>query len=480
MINDKVYNNTIIIIINGGVGRTHIHIHKDLVCCCCLFTDNMARVIANKKHPWATNLWVYDTEQNGRVACIVSSLSPEDMVLDDRNVSTAYKIAWPGQIVEDCDQVNVVSIRGQTSTAMFVPINKALQHDIVDDATAPLFFPWPSITHLNNVSKTVRRDGLISRIIYRPKIKLHGTNAGVQIFKNSKGECNVLSQTRTRFATVDNDNCGFAAWVHKYEAVWATLPGSVVVFGEWVGPGVQKNDAICHIDQKHFCVFGVLGANQGSRRTEFTFDVHDTSGNWLCVDPTEIQILLGPVLRIIPAIKVIDWAGPEVEWVVDNPKPLEDVLSASVQAIGDRDPWVASVFGVDGPGEGLVMYPITVFMSDRHLKIVDGDMFHQARLMFKCKTENHGVKKMDKLVQAKTQTAGSMADLADMFVTEARCQQMADQVGGINDGNKNFKEFLTALITDIGKESKDERPDDYNDKQARQAITQLARKWWFK
>lgn len=48
-------------------------------------------------------------------------------------------------------------------------------------------------------------------VTYRAKIKLHGTNAGIQI--TPEGE--VAAQKRSQIINSQNDNAGFATWVAK-------------------------------------------------------------------------------------------------------------------------------------------------------------------------------------------------------------------------------------------------------------------------
>lgn len=66
--------------------------------------------------------------------------------------------------------------------------------------------------------------------------KMDGTNACVII---QSGEI-VGVQSRKRMITVEDDNFGFAAWVEDHGAELLAL-GEGYHYGEWVGPGIQKN-----------------------------------------------------------------------------------------------------------------------------------------------------------------------------------------------------------------------------------------------
>lgn len=85
------------------------------------------------------------------------------------------------------------------------------------------FKPWPKVTRLNN-----------ARVVVTEKID--GTNACVII---DEGKV-VGAQSRKRLITPDQDNMGFADWVARNEECLEQL-GDGYHFGEWAGPGVQKN-----------------------------------------------------------------------------------------------------------------------------------------------------------------------------------------------------------------------------------------------
>ena len=82
------------------------------------------------------------------------------------------------------------------------------------------------------------------RVTYRAKVKLHGTNAGVQRTPEGLLEC----QSRERLITPGDDHCGFARWVDSHRNEWlAGLSPGTVVFGEWGGPGVMGGVALSRI-----------------------------------------------------------------------------------------------------------------------------------------------------------------------------------------------------------------------------------------
>lgn len=83
------------------------------------------------------------------------------------------------------------------------------------------FKPFPKIPRLS-------REIIITE-------KIDGTNAG--IFIDTDGT--MLAASRTRWITPDNDNFGFAAWVHQNKEELLKL-GHGMHWGEWWGRGIQR------------------------------------------------------------------------------------------------------------------------------------------------------------------------------------------------------------------------------------------------
>ena len=84
----------------------------------------------------------------------------------------------------------------------------------------PKFNHFPSIEGFHHIRKFVEKvpDALSpgEGICYMPKIKLHGTNAGIQVTPDGT----VLAQSRTRIIDVSEDNMGFAKWVDATKDFW--------------------------------------------------------------------------------------------------------------------------------------------------------------------------------------------------------------------------------------------------------------------
>ena len=76
-----------------------------------------------------------------------------------------------------------------------------------------MHLPWTSIELFHNVRRTFREitpEGPHTAS-YRAKVKLHGTNAAVQVTPEGVLEC----QSRERIITPEDDNYGFAAFAQE-------------------------------------------------------------------------------------------------------------------------------------------------------------------------------------------------------------------------------------------------------------------------
>lgn len=96
------------------------------------------------------------------------------------------------------------------------------------------FQPWPKIPRLN-------REIVVTE-------KLDGTNAAV--FINEDGTLGHI-QSRSRIITPEDDNYGFAKYVHANKSTFESL-GAGLHFGEWWGQGIQRG---YNMTEKRFSLF---------------------------------------------------------------------------------------------------------------------------------------------------------------------------------------------------------------------------------
>ena len=337
---------------------------------------------------------------------------------------------------------------------------------------------WPEIEGLHHIRKGMKvrqkndPDFTPPVVTYYGKVKLHGTNAGVQILSDGT----VLAQGRNRVLTLKDDNLGFAAWATENREYFAGLAGpqDMVVYGEWCGRGIQKGVAISGIDRKVLAVFAIqFGLGRQSRCR-------------LLIEPSHIRALLPDH----PDIFVLPWhraPGLVLDWS-DKPALERGAAEANLEVakVEARDPWVADVFGVEGTGEGLVYYPVAIKGDDSYVSqdlsgqvgwMVDRDRYSD--LVFKAKGEKHKVVKQKKPVQVDPEVAAGIADFVDMFLTEARLEQGVTEACGGEFDLKRTGDFLKWIGQDVKKESAVElEASGLEWKQVGKPIGTKAREWY--
>ncbi|HEV8658924.1 MAG TPA: RNA ligase family protein [Thermoanaerobaculia bacterium] len=318
--------------------------------------------------------------------------------------------------------------------------------------------PWPDIEGFHTVRKSVQKYpellGGADLIRYRAKVKLHGTNAAVQL-RDGK----VFAQSRTQIISPTSDNAGFAAWVESRKAEWnrvEALTGSVIVFGEWCGPGIMKGVAINKAPNKVFAIFAAA-------RLPF-----DAEGKWI-VDPVALEAIAEHVHDAYALPWHRDAFDIPLLAEADALQPILDDINREVEVIEGSDPWVRETFGIDGTGEGLVFYP-----SDEHITTFKN-------LMFKAKGEKHKTVAKSAPAQVDAAVAESIEAFATMMLTAARLEQGARAAAG---GDLVFEKrligpFMAWVAKDVEKESAAElEASSLTWKQVAKAVTDAARRWY--
>jgi len=302
---------------------------------------------------------------------------------------------------------------------------------------------WTDIESLHHLRKgfnamASRVEGYKHPVVkYRAKVKLHGTNAGVQILPDGE----VLAQGRNRVLAPGDGNFGFYDWVKSKEDYFRSLGNKqpigkhMVIYGEWCGKGVQRGAAISQVDQKLFAVFAIQ-------------QMCGEDEPLLTADPEVIEEYLDCGSHDEPF--VLPWYTPEIEIDYGDRDRLQfkaEIINAFVAAVEAKDPWVSKTFGVDGVGEGLVLYPNHTGWIPR---------CHVTNLIFKAKGEKHKVVKQKKPVQIDPEKAASAQEFVDMVLPDPRLEQGLQEVcGGIAD-MKNTGQFLKWIGQDVKKECQDE------------------------
>jgi hypothetical protein len=102
----------------------------------------------------------------------------------------------------------------------------------------PEFKKFPKIERFDKIAFTITQ-------------KLHGTNAQVYIF-GTEGGFDLLCGSRSRWITPEDDNHGFAKFVHDNKEDFIAKLGIGRHYGEWVGRGINSGEGL---NDKQFFLF---------------------------------------------------------------------------------------------------------------------------------------------------------------------------------------------------------------------------------
>lgn len=346
-----------------------------------------------------------------------------------------------------------------------------------------MFQHFPHIEGFHNVVKSVtiypKLLPNIDSLTYRAKVKLHGTNAAIQIRFNGNGglPSYLMAQSRSRIISSGDDNMGFGLWFEDAQLDWDWEGGleqlyslayqnnfvPVTIFGEWCGQGIMKGVAVSQIDTKIFCVFAIqIGES------------NDESGRpYIITDPEQIMQLV----PIHPQIKVIPYLGFTIRIDYSSPETLPtvvDFMNDEVAKIEKCDPFIKEQFNIEGIGEGLVFYPII-----DNSPFIKRDYFSD--LTFKAKGEKHKVTKQREAVQIDPEIMTSISEFVKKTVTVARMEQGVREVarGELEFNMKLIGPFLGWIGKDIKRETSDElEASELNWRMVQKQVVNEARTWY--
>lgn len=430
------------------------------------------KVIKAEKHPFADALRLYEMEAEGfETNQIVANLE-NIYEVDDKVV-----IVLSGSTLKDGTKISSTKVRGLHSYGMALGKSEA---DVGTDVTAEYckedlntsgasMHYWPQIEGLVGVRKGLGdlRSNLgesykLPSVTYKAKIKLHGTNAAVQIHPDGK----VFAQSRTSIITPENDNAGFAKWVDNNTAFFKKMVKDeiVTVFGEWCGESIQQGTAINNIGKKILAVFAIQCGNS------------DNTSRYYAEPKTIADLLIDHTSLPNLDLYVLPWYGEEIVLDFADTEQLRKAaenLNEMVAKVEACDPWVKSVFHVEGIGEGIVLYPLK---KDDTNVIMRSDYYD---LFFKAKGEQHKVVKQKAAVQIDPEVAASVNEFVDMFVTPARLEQAVTTACNGQYDAKLTGAFLKWITADVQKESGAELEASNLDwAKVNRPVMEAARKWY--
>lgn len=310
------------------------------------------------------------------------------------------------------------------------------------------FREFMSIRGLNNVVKEiVALNPFPNRptVFYRGKIKLHGTNGGIRVYGNG----DVVAQKRTSDLGPTEDNYGFRQFVETHRGYFSNLgflqglkPNEfMTIYGEWAGPGIQKNVGVSKLAEKQFFVFMI-----------------DLPNDVRVYEPMMIDAIMDFTAR--PArIHILPWWTNEVTRIDFNSKEatqeVADRWNERVAEIDKLDPYIKLVFGVEGVGEGLVFYPVQIegVAGQR----APHPIHELPALMIKVKGASHGEKGAAKPARVSAGHSQSALLFAQTHTHEARLTQGLQAIFGESaPAVEKMGPFLGWVGNDVKKETADE------------------------
>jgi hypothetical protein len=292
------------------------------------------------------------------------------------------------------------------------------------------------IRYINNVNKSEEvpdKFKIKSPVIFRGSVKLHGTNSGVSQFKNE-----LIAQSRTRIITSDDDNHGFAKFVEDKSDVINEIIDNirgkneikesekVILFGEWIGPGLQKGVAINNLPSKQWALFAVK-----------VFDGEE--GRYL-----DAVLKFGDQYKEHNIFSIMDAPTWSIQIDFDSEKDKEESVAYLDKVTSEVEaccPW-GQRFGIEGVGEGIVWTPI-------------GKHWGNSDLFFKTKGEKHkNVKSKKNTEQLEPELLKSINEFVEFAVTENRLNQ---GMGSVREAEhdlsmKSIGSFLKWVGQDVKRE----------------------------
>lgn len=285
-------------------------------------------------------------------------------------------------------------------------------------------YKYHSIEQFRNAIKEVSflyKDSLLPILSFNGTVKIHGTNAGVELPIN-------VPQSRNQILTEGNDSYGFYSF-HKerkdifqkiYDLLDVNFP--IVIYGEWAGKGIQQNVGVSKLDRA-FYIFGI--------KVITGEDAHYWLKDYVLPDLSNSCIF---DIRMFGVFKInIDF---------NNPQLVQNELIELTNKVEIECP-VAKYFGVIGVGEGIVWEHITE----------NGDI-----ISFKVKGEKHSSSKVKVLSAIDTESIENIAKFIEYSVTENRMQQAWTEIFDSTNTEpdiKNLGSFIKWVSNDIQKEESD-------------------------
>ena len=324
---------------------------------------------------------------------------------------------------------------------------------------------FASIEALRNVVTSVRKyfDSRAERyptITFDGTVKLHGSNAGVRVVKDS-----VRPQSRERLLSLGSDNAGFFSFCHPRFDIFKQLTSyydsnDLTFYGEWCGGNIQPNVALAQLP-KHLVLFDVWNSRAGDE------------GGYIGLDkfPNDIEFVKSLNTQGIWLISQVPSYSVDIDF--NDPQKAADIMTELTLRVENTCPW-GELHGVTGIGEG-ICWKARSRPYDTRLWFKTKGLLHKGN----DKTAN----KKHKLY-ATPEKVNEINSLIDLLLPEWRLEQAYAYVKDVVNGqptNKQTGTFLKWIHTDVLKEETDVIV--ANGKEWKDIVGDLskrAKNWYFK
>jgi len=322
---------------------------------------------------------------------------------------------------------------------------------------------FPSIDQFRNVITRVKRHkgadcAILPTMPFQGTVKLHGTNASV-CYNNLMG---VWYQSRNCILTLERDNCGFAQWAIGHGQIWKNMftllsqpntskeinldEGTLTIFGEWCGRGIQKGVAISGLERM-FVIFGACYTpyqEEGSLPAVAPQENTEEEEGGETSEASELDRKQWLDYRFLSHLEsrifnIQDFPTYSVTVDFNQPKLVQSYLGELTAAVEAECP-VGKHFGVSGIGEGIVW--------------TTPDSVHPYR--FKVKGEKHSVSKVKVLANVDVEKIAGSVAFADYAATPQRFSQaLAEVVKDQPLEMRQLGDVIRWIVGDVHKEETD-------------------------
>jgi len=343
------------------------------------------------------------------------------------------------------------------------------------------FTSFPKIEQFRGVVADIKRyfgkdTASAPTIEFTGTVKIHGSNAGVGW--NLESDSPLVPQSRKRLISVGNDNAGFAAFVLNKQAALKEImtsisknfppeedDGSLFIYGEWCGRGIQANVGIAELSQR-------LVIFNAAYRKKTADDNGDIRKHWLPRDSLNCIKELGTDADVYNIYDFPYWTK-QIAFKQPELGEMQNELSALTVEV-ERECPIAKHFGVSGIGEGIVW---TANFTSPH----DGKNHN---LRFKVKGEKHSVTKVKTLAAVDVEKLKTVEDFIAYAAVDNRLEQGFDELFIKSETAPTMKQmgqFIKWIRNDIVKEESDTmEASGIEEKDIGKTIAIVARAWFMK